>query len=81
MRLKVVYDENGRILAAAAVPEGNDDMLAVTPIAGARQIAAEVDVPDNIAGDGLLAICTRMRVDPHRKQLVANDEGQKNKKS
>ncbi|MEV7229501.1 MULTISPECIES: hypothetical protein [Polymorphospora] len=75
MRLRVVYDEGGRIVAAAAVPERGDDSVVVTPLAGPRQVAAEVDVPDEMAGEGLDVICTRMRVDPTNGRLTPDETG------
>jgi hypothetical protein len=63
MRLRVVYDESGRIVAAAAVPESDDYDAAIVPLAGPRQSAAEVAVPDDMAAQELDVICTRMRVD------------------
>ncbi|BCJ64283.1 hypothetical protein [Polymorphospora rubra] len=75
MRLRVVYDEDGRIVAAAAVPERGDDSVLVTPLAGPRQVEAEVDVPDEMADVGLDVICTRMRVDPANGRLTSAEAG------
>jgi hypothetical protein len=75
MRLRVVYDENGRIVAAAAVSEPDDYDAALVPLAGPRQTAAEIDVPDDMATEELDVICTRMRVvtTGDRPMLSADD--------
>ncbi len=74
MRLRIVYDESGSIVAAAAVPESDDYDAALVPLAGPRQTAAEVEVPDDMANQDLDVICTRMRVDTtsDRPVLTAN---------
>ena len=69
MRLRVVHDETGRIVAAAILPEGDDGVAAV-PLAGVREAGAEVDVPQDMAAEDLDVICTRLRVDPANNQLV-----------
>jgi hypothetical protein len=74
MRLRVVHDEDGRILAAAVVPEADDDSPKITPVAGHRQIAAEVEVPQEVADQNLDVICTRMRVDIRNNRLASVDE-------
>lgn len=70
MRLRVVHDASGRIVAAARVSEAGDDTLSPTPLAGPRQTAAELEVPDEVAREELDVICTRMRVDVPNNRLT-----------
>ena len=69
MRLRVVHDEAGRIIAAAVVP-AEDDSVAVVPLAGARQTEAEVEVPGDMLEQDLDLICSRMRVNTEDNRLV-----------
>lgn len=74
MRLRVVHDASGRIVAAAKVSDAGDDTLTPTPLAGPRQTAAELEVPVEMAGQELDVICTRMRVDVQNNRLTPVDE-------
>lgn len=71
MKLRVVHEEDGEIVAAAAV-EGEGDGL--TPIPGSGQAVAEVDVPDDLGGEDLATLCTQLRVDPDGPRLVRRDD-------
>jgi hypothetical protein len=75
MRLLAVHDASGRIVAAAPVREADDDTPQLTPLAGPRQTAVELEVPDDVAGEELDVICTTMRVDAESNQLTRVDEG------
>lgn len=70
MRLRVVYDASGRIVAAAGVPEGDDDSVAVAPVAASGQSEAELEVPGDMTSEELDVVCTRLRVDGANNQLV-----------
>jgi hypothetical protein len=64
MRLHVVYDDEGTILAASQVPSGDQ----VLPEAGEH--AAEFDVPAEFAGVELQELAQRLRVDVRENQLI-----------
>jgi hypothetical protein len=70
MRLHVVHDASGRIIAAAEVAE---DGPTITPLPGPRQTATQLEVPDEVAGEQLDVICTRMRVDAANNRLAPVD--------
>ena len=70
MRLHVVHDASGRIVAAAEAADGGYDSPTITPLPGPHQTAAELDVPDDVAGEQLDVICTRMRVDAENNRLT-----------
>jgi hypothetical protein len=73
MKLRVVHDASGRIVAAAEVPEG--DGPSATPLPGPHETAAEVDVPGDVAGEQLDVICTRMRVDVENNRMAPVEDG------
>jgi hypothetical protein len=62
MRLRVVFNEKGNILAAA--PLDSRGPVRARPVANeqAGQRAAEVDVPSEYADYDVLAVCRRLRV-------------------
>ncbi len=62
MRLRVVFNENGNILAAA--PLDSLGPVRALPVADERagQRAADVDVPPQYANYDVLAVCRRLRV-------------------
>jgi hypothetical protein len=63
MRLHVVYDDEGTILAASQVPSGDQ----VLPEAGEH--TAEFDVPAEFAGVDLQELAQRLRVDVQENRL------------
>ena len=71
MKLNVVHDSEGRIQAAAIVPE-NDDVPLVRPLPGKDQNAAEIEVAEEHRGLDLDTLCKSFRVDTsgHRARLV-----------
>ena len=73
MKLCIVHDRDGRILAASILDAESDDGLTIRPIAtDPEHTLVELDASGE-SGD-LAEICSRMRVDPERKQLVPNDD-------
>jgi hypothetical protein len=62
MRLHVVFNENGNILAAALLDSRGP--VRARPVADERagQHAADVDVPAEYADYDVLAVCRRLRV-------------------
>ncbi|MEA2377416.1 MAG: hypothetical protein QOK00_1562 [Thermoleophilaceae bacterium] len=73
MKLRVVHDASGRIVAAAEVIEGDEATPSATPLPGPHETAAEVEVPAEVASETLDVICTRMRVDTENNRLTAAD--------
>lgn len=71
MRLRVVHEEDGEIVAAAVVEEESEGL---TPVPAEGQTMAEVDVPDDLAGEDLGALCTQLRVDPDGPRLMRRDD-------
>ena len=62
MRLQVVFNDKGHILAAALLDSRGP--VRARPVANERagQRAAEVDVPSEYADYDVLAVCRRLRV-------------------
>ena len=58
MRVNVLYDEQGAILAAAAVTEGGDE-----PVALEGERSEVFNVPDDITEHDLAALLQRFSVD------------------
>jgi hypothetical protein len=65
MRLSIVYDDNGTILAAAEVGPGGDVVLP-----GAGEHTAEMDVPEQLAEAPPEELLERLQVDVKARQLV-----------
>jgi hypothetical protein len=75
MRLHVVHDSDGRIVAASASAEdGSDEAFVAVPVAGSDQVAAEVDVPAEYASHDLATLCNQFRVDADHRRLVRAEE-------
>jgi hypothetical protein len=82
MRVHVVYDDQGTILAAAEVPvEGQDedqmppeaDEYAASfdvPLPERGEAAAEFDVPTEFAEQGLMELMAHLQVDVQEHRLV-----------
>lgn len=65
MRMHVLYDASGHILAAAELSEGDSkDSLQVRPIAKPDQFQADLDVPPGLS---FIEACEKMVVDLARK--------------
>ncbi|MGV1047384.1 MAG: hypothetical protein ACOYD4_02510 [Solirubrobacterales bacterium] len=73
MKLHVVHDEVGVIVAAAVIDDGGDAYTAV-PLPGPRQAAAEVEVPEEHRDKDLGLICTQLRVDGERLRPAPAEE-------
>ena len=65
MRVNVVYDHQGRILAAAEVAEGGD-----LPIPEPDERVAEFELPSELAEMALHEIVSRAEVDVEANQLT-----------
>jgi hypothetical protein len=68
MKLHLVHDAAGRILAAADITRG---AMGPRPMAGKGQHELVVDVPAEHEGKHLHEVCQSLRVDTHRKSLVS----------
>lgn len=68
MRLRVVCDETGRILAAAELDDGGLTILP-EPV-DAQHAAVDVDVPYEHRKSDLADLCRSLRVDRERNRLV-----------
>jgi len=68
MKLALVHDEDGRILAASELDGG--ELIARPNPASPAHSALEVDVPEEQRKGTLLDICQRLRVDTKLKTLV-----------
>lgn len=62
MKLNVVYDRDGRLKAAAVVPEVHGVLL-IRPRPNKDQTAAEIEVPEEHRGLDLDTFCKSFRVD------------------
>jgi hypothetical protein len=62
MKLNIIHDRDGRIQAAAIVPE-TDDALRVGPLPSKDQTAAEIEVTEEHRGLDLDTLCKGFRVD------------------
>jgi hypothetical protein len=69
MRLRIVYDEAGRIIAAADL-DGEGLVVLPEPISS-EQASIELEVPYEHRKGNLAEICQRLRVDRDRQQLVS----------
>jgi hypothetical protein len=70
MKLHVVHDESGEIVAASVIEESGEHP---TPVAGAGQVAVEVEVPGEFAGEDLATICRQLRIEPGEPRLTRRD--------
>jgi hypothetical protein len=68
MRLRIVHDKTGRIMAAAELYVGEFTVLPEP--ASPEHTAIELEVPSEHQKSDLAEICQRLRVEPSRKQLV-----------
>jgi hypothetical protein len=68
MRIHVLYDSSGRILAAVELPEGvSEDTSQVRPVAKPDQYTADLDVPPALADRGFKGVCETLVVDVAEK--------------
>lgn len=72
MRLHVVHDEAGVIVAASVIDDSGDAFTAV-PLPGPRQTAVEVEVPEEHYDKELGEICTQLRVDGERLRAAPTE--------
>ena len=70
MKLHVLYDQDGRILAASQA-DAPDGVVPIPVASQANHTVSELEVPAEHAKGELDEICRRLRVDPQRKMLVA----------
>jgi hypothetical protein len=69
MKLHLVHDARGRILAAVSLTQDAND-TGPRPVAGRGQRVLEVEVPAEHAHQDLLTICQSMRVHARSRSLV-----------
>ncbi len=70
MRMHVVYDSHGQIVAAAELSEDiSDDTPQARPVTKPDQYSADVDVPADLAHLSFKEVCERSLVDVAQKVL------------
>ena len=68
MRMHVLYDSSGQILAAVELPEVvSADTLQVRPVVKPGQYSADVDVPPDLAHLSFKEACEKLMVDVAQK--------------
>jgi hypothetical protein len=68
MRLHVLYDSKGQILAAVELSEGDSEGTPqIRPVAKADQYSADLDVPPGLAKLSFREACEKMVVDVGQK--------------
>lgn len=68
MKIHVLYDSTGRILAAAELLEGvSEDMPQVRPVANPDQYTAELEMPTVMAHLSFKEACEKLVVDVAQK--------------
>jgi hypothetical protein len=69
MKLRVLFDKNGHIVAAAQLDDGKSSpgtAVKMYPVATeAGHATAEVNVPNEYAHLDIAAVCQRLKVDPN----------------
>jgi hypothetical protein len=76
VKLHVVHDADGSIVAAVQEPDDTDaeETLVARPFpVVADQWAAQVEVDEDMRDTSLEDICTRFKVDRERRRLVPRD--------
>jgi hypothetical protein len=74
VKLRVVHDDAGVIVAAVAIGVA-DDELVPEPVPGHGETLIDLDVPGNHREEDLDALCTSNRVDISQARLVPFDDG------
>jgi hypothetical protein len=68
MKMHVLYDASGEILAAVELSEGaSEDILQVRPVAKSDQYSADLDVPPDLAHLSFKDVCEKLVVDVAQK--------------
>lgn len=68
MKMHVLYDASGKILAAVELSEGaSEDVLQVRPIAKSDQYSAELEMPTVMAHLSFKEACEKLMVDVAQK--------------
>jgi hypothetical protein len=68
MKMHVLYDSSGQILAAVELSEGvSEDTLRVRPVAKTDQYSADLDVPPALAHLSFKDACEKLVVDVAQK--------------
>jgi hypothetical protein len=65
VRVSVVYDNEGNILAATEAGEQADQFVLQE-----GEEATEFDVPEELAAGGVRNIVENLRIEPHSKKLI-----------
>jgi len=76
VKIHVLHDSRGRILAAVHVPPDVEGPVP-RPVAGRGQKALDVEVPLEFRQRGLVTICKILRVDGKTKKLVPQPAGRR----
>ena len=70
MKIHVLYDDSGQILAAAELSESaSKDSLQVRPVAKPGQYSADMDVPAALAHLSFKDACEKLTIDVAQKVL------------
>ena len=69
MKLRVVHDDAGVIVAAVAIGD-TDDELVPEPVPGRGETLVDLDVPGEYREEDLDALCTRNHVDVSQARLI-----------
>jgi hypothetical protein len=70
MKLHVLHDARGRILAAVSIGPNHTTSSVLRPVAGRGQKNLEVEVPSDHAAQDLATICQSLRVNVRTKTLI-----------
>ena len=82
MKLHVLHDAQGRILAAVRLnPDSKGPVPRPIAARGQRVRATEIEVPEEMRKHDLSAICQTFRVDAKRRTLVQAGRAKPAKKS
>lgn len=72
MKLHVLYDRTGRILAAVHLdPPDGEGVGELRPVPRKGQMSADFEVPSECADLNFVAACRALRVDTKNRKLVA----------
>ena len=68
MKIHLLYDASGQVIAAAELPERSaENTLQVRPVAKSGQYTADFDVPPDLADLGFTDLCEKLVVDTSEK--------------
>ena len=74
MKLHILYDAKGRILAAVDLTAETEGTPAIRPVPGRGQKSVELEVPSEHRDLDFLTACQSLRVDVRSGKLVASNK-------